>query len=180
MHEETMPEKEQTVIGGFKTMEGASLAASRVVDAGFTREEVSVVVSDSARDHLAVLQRHSRALQGAALGGIGGSLLGAAALGLTAVASLVVPQMDYSVSGPAVAALIGAGAGAITGGLGGALVGLGMSEHEATFYREMLEGGGVVVAVSAATRDAVERATHALRDSGALKLAKVSGHPVRL
>ncbi len=42
------------------------------------------------------------------------------------------------------AALTGLGAGAATGGLTGALIGLGMPEHEAEFYHKEIENGGIL------------------------------------
>jgi uncharacterized membrane protein len=48
-----------------------------------------------------------------------------------------------------VAALAGLGAGAAAGGLTGALIGLGIPEHEAKFYDKEIEKGGILVGVYA-------------------------------
>jgi len=46
-----------------------------------------------------------------------------------------------------VATLAGLGAGAAAGGVTGALIGLGVPEHEARFYNEQIEHGGILVGV---------------------------------
>ena len=44
---------------------------------------------------------------------------------------------------PLAAGLVGAGAGAATGGLIGALIGMGVPEEEATRYKEDIKDGGI-------------------------------------
>jgi hypothetical protein len=63
------------------------------------------------------------------------------------------------------------GAGAATGGLTGALIGLGMPEHEAKFYHKEIEKGGILVGVYA-HGDRVETARDILNAAGADKVTK--------
>lgn len=78
---------------------------------------------------------------GAALGGLGGVLMG---LGL-----LVVPGVGPALAAGALASgLIGAGIGGAAGGIGGALANAGVPEEEAGYYAEGVRRGGHLVVVS--------------------------------
>jgi uncharacterized protein (TIGR02271 family) len=79
---------------------------------------------------------------GAAIGGVGGLVIG---LGLLAVPG-VGPALA---AGPLVSALVGAGIGAAAGGLMGALVNSGVPEEQAGYYSEGVRRGGSLVSVSA-------------------------------
>ena len=76
-----------------------------------------------------------------------GGVLGAIAAGLVATGVVAVPGLALVAAGPIVATLAGLGAGAAAGGLTGALIGMGFPEHEARFYNEELEHGGILVGV---------------------------------
>ncbi len=54
--------------------------------------------------------------------------------------------------------LASAAGGAVTGGLVGALIGLGVPEHEALFYESEVQGGRTVVIVQADERALEARA----------------------
>jgi uncharacterized membrane protein len=58
-----------------------------------------------------------------------------------------VPGIGLVAAGPILATLAGLGAGAAAGGLTGALIGLGIPEHEAKFFNEEIERGGILVGV---------------------------------
>ncbi len=78
---------------------------------------------------------------GAALGGLGGVLMG---LGL-----LVVPGVGPALAAGALASgLLGAGIGAAGGGIAGALANAGIPEEEAGYYAEGVRRGGHLVVVS--------------------------------
>jgi hypothetical protein len=78
---------------------------------------------------------------GAALGGLGGVLMG---LGL-----LVVPGVGPALAAGALASgLIGAGIGGAAGGIGGALANAGVPEEEAGYYAEGVRRGGHLVVVT--------------------------------
>jgi hypothetical protein len=78
---------------------------------------------------------------GAALGGLGGVLMG---LGL-----LVVPGVGPALAAGALASgLVGAGIGAASGGIAGALANAGVSEEDANYYAEGVRRGGHLVVVT--------------------------------
>jgi hypothetical protein len=88
------------------------------------------------------------ALKGA-LGGAGvGALLGIAALAIPGVGPLAAAGAIASGAIPEAAA-IGAGAGALAGGLSGLLTKHGVSEEDAGYYEERINEGGVFLSVDA-------------------------------
>jgi uncharacterized membrane protein len=82
---------------------------------------------------------------------------------------LAVPGLGLVAAGPIVATLAGLGAGAAAGGLTGALLGLGLPEHEAKFYNEQIEQGGILVGVYTHD-DRAAQARKTLEASGAEKV----------
>ena len=154
------------VSGIFPTRESAEQAIGRLYDAGFAPEDVSILMSDNTHGREFAVQKSSKAPEGAATGAAVGGVLGAAALGFAALGTLAVPGLSIAASGPLVAALTGLGAGAAAGGLTGALVGLGIPEHEAKFYKQEIDRGGILVGIYA-HNDRKQDARRILEDSGA-------------
>jgi uncharacterized membrane protein len=74
------------------------------------------------------------------LGGLGGFVVGLAALAIPGVGPILA-------AGPIASALVGAGVGAVTGGLIGALVDLGLDEDEAEYFAEGVRRGSTLVTV---------------------------------
>ena len=84
-----------------------------------------------------------------ALGGAGlGAILGVAALAIPGVGPLVAAGAIASTAIPGAAA-IGAGAGALAGGLTGLLADHGVSSEDAEYYEGRINDGGIFVSVDA-------------------------------
>lgn len=84
-----------------------------------------------------------------ALGGAGiGAILGVAALAIPGVGPLVAAGAIASTAIPGAAA-IGAGAGAVAGGVTGMLKDHGVSDEDATYYEGRINEGGIFVSVDA-------------------------------
>ena len=84
-----------------------------------------------------------------ALGGAGiGAILGVAALAIPGVGPLAAAG---AIAGSAIpgAAAIGAGAGAVAGGLTGLLTDHGVSDEDANYYEGRIKDGGIFVSVDA-------------------------------
>lgn len=147
-----------TVVGLYDHLSQAQQTVQDLIDAGFKRDEVSLVANASAKEygeyfdddgkHRAdvhtddELTREEGAASGAGIGatigGLGGLLMG---LGLLAVPG-VGPALA---AGPIVSALVGAGIGAAAGGITGALVNHGVDEEYAGYYAEGVRRGGSMV-----------------------------------
>ena len=135
------------VSGLFPTRASAEHAADELVRAGFSRHDISLLMSDTTRGRDFMVEKSTKAPEGAATGATIGGVLGGIAAGLAAVGTLAIPGLSLVAAGPIVAALSGIGAGAAAGGLTGALVGLGIPEHEAKFLHGEIEKGGILVGV---------------------------------
>ena len=87
-------------------------------------------------------------LKGALAGGGIGALLGIAALAIPGVGPLVAAGAIASSAIPGAAA-IGAGAGALAGGLTGLLSEHGVDEDDARYFEERIQSGGIFLSVNA-------------------------------
>ncbi|MDM7913965.1 MAG: general stress protein [Candidatus Eisenbacteria bacterium] len=153
----------------FKSRAAASEAVEDLVDAGFSRDDISVLMSDETRGREFAVETGTKAAEGATTGGITGGILGAIAAGLAAVGAVVIPGVGLVAAGPLVAALAGAGAGGAVGGLIGALIGAGLPEHEAKFLSEEVKKGGILIGVYAHD-DRKEVAERALERAGGMSI----------
>ncbi len=135
------------VSGLFKSRSSSEHAVEDLVHYGFSRDDISLLMSDATRGREFGLQMATKAPEGAATGAAIGGVIGAIAAGLVAVGIIAIPGVGLVAAGPIVATLAGLGAGAAAGGVTGALVGLGIPEHEARFYNEEIEQGGILVGV---------------------------------
>jgi hypothetical protein len=145
----------KTVVGIFDDMASAESAVRELESTGISRDEVSIVANknventaatqygDTTADTSATAGASHVAADagiGAALGGVGGLLLSFVALAIPGVGPILAV-------GPIVAALGGAGIGAVAGGVIGALTESGVPEEEAHYYAEGVRRGQVLVTV---------------------------------
>jgi hypothetical protein len=131
----------KTLMALYRTRPAAGRAVDELLDAGFTRDKVAITLAKTARSDLFEVEQHSRATDGAALGGGLGVLVGA-------VGALL--GFGTAADGVLVTALGGAGIGAIAGGLGGALLGLLFSRYDAQPQDSRARSRGVIVGVRTA------------------------------
>ncbi|HQR38457.1 MAG TPA: hypothetical protein PLF26_08640 [Blastocatellia bacterium] len=127
----------------------AEFTVDRLVQAGFSMEDISVLMSTATRGREFGVIDSTKAPEGAAAGAAIGGVLGAIAAGLVAVGIVAAPGLGLVAAGPLLALLAGAGAGGGAGGLIGGLVGTGLPEHEARLYSDKVEHGGILVGVFA-------------------------------
>jgi hypothetical protein len=156
------------VTGLFKTRAAAEAAVDAIIKRGYTRDDISVLMSDATKNKEFAVQTKSHAADGMGVGGAIGGTVGAVLLAIAAVGtSIAIPGIGLVVAGPIAAALAGAGAGATTGGLIGLLIGTGMTDHRAKVYDTGVRGGGILLGVEAKTSDDVEKLETLLEDIGA-------------
>jgi hypothetical protein len=142
--------KPKLITGLFKNRLAAEAAADAIMKRGYTRDDISVLMSDATKSKEFALQSRTHAADGAGVGGALGGVVGAALATIVAVGStLVLPGLNLVIAGPIVAALAGAGAGAATGGVIGALIGAGIPEYRAKVYESGILGGGILLGVEA-------------------------------
>lgn len=163
------------VLGSFKTIQGARLAADRLVEEGVPEDRLGLLISPEAREHLAIARTHSKAGDGAATGGITGGALGALVMGVTTVAAVAAPGVGILAAGPIVAMLTGAGLGAVAGGTVGGLIGLGLPETELVRVSDVITNKGVVVTVTSDDKKVLHTAERVLDEMGALTVRSGEG-----
>lgn len=159
--------KSKLVTGLFKNRIAAEAAVDAILKRGYTRDDISVLMSDATRSKEFALQAKSHAAEGAGIGGAVGGAVGAVLAAIAAVGSTIfLPGINLVIAGPIAAALAGAGAGAATGGVIGALIGAGIPEYRAKVYEAGLKGGGILIGVEARADEDVERLEELLESVG--------------
>ena len=161
--------KAKLVTALFKTRASAEAAVDAIIKRGYTRDDISVLMSDATKSKEFAIESGTRAGDGAAVGGAVGGVAGATLAAILAVGtSLALPGLGLVIAGPIVAALAGLGAGGAAGGLIGALVGAGIPEHRAKVYETEIRGGGILIGVEASSdKDAADKLETLLGELGA-------------
>jgi len=150
--------KNDTVVGLFRDSARAERAVRDLKDAGFTDNEIGVLMQDRTEQRKFAEDTGTKTGEGAAAGAATGGLLGGVFGLLAGVGALVIPGIGPIVAGGVLAStLAGAGIGAAAGGLAGALIGMGIPEEEAHYYERGFREGGILVTVDAAARKAEAR-----------------------
>jgi hypothetical protein len=126
--------------------------ATRIVDdlkaAGFSNNDVSVLLPDRAGSRDFAHEHHTKAPEGAATGAVAGGVTAGVLGWLVGIGSLAIPGVGPLIAaGPIMAALGGVAAGGAVGGLAGALVGFGIPEYEAKQYEGKIKNGNILISV---------------------------------
>jgi hypothetical protein len=160
--------KAKLVTGLFKSKVAAEAAVDAVMKRGFTRDDISVLMSDATRSKEFALQTRTHAADGLGIGSAVGGAVGAVLAAIAAVGTtLFLPGINLVIAGPIAAALAGAGAGGATGGLIGALIGAGIPEYRAKVYEAGIRGGGILIGVEARSEEEVDQLEELLDELGA-------------
>ena len=156
------------VTGLFKSRVAAEAAVDALIKRGYTRDDISVLMSDATKSKEFAIETGTHAADGAGIGGAVGGTVGAVLAAIAAVGtSLALPGIGIVIAGPIAAALAGAGAGGVTGGLIGALVGAGIPEHRAKVYDAGLRSGGILIGVEPKSDDDADKLEKLLEELGA-------------
>ncbi|NJM05319.1 DUF2382 domain-containing protein [Candidatus Gracilibacteria bacterium] len=142
----------KTIVGLFDTSSEAEAAVRDLQTSGFSADEISVVANNAEGIVQGDGDSGTRAEETAGSAAVGGTVVGGGIGLLMGLGLLFIPGI-----GPVAAAgtlattlgmgALGAGVGAATGGLAGALVGSGIPENEAGVYAEGVRRGGTLVMV---------------------------------
>ena len=156
----------------FATRAAAESAVDRLIAAGFSNQDVSVLMSDKTSSREFATEKNTKAPEGTATGvGVGGVVGGTLGL-LAGIGALAIPGVGPLIAaGPIMAGLAGLGVGGAVGGLVGALVGLGIPEYEAKRYEGRVKDGGILVSVHCDTSEEISRAKDVLKQAGGEDIA---------
>jgi len=133
----------------FRSKSKAIGAMEDLMRLGYPEEDMSLLMSETTHGREFMVKESTKAPEGMSTGAAVGGVLGAIAAGLTTVGMLAAPGLGIFVVGQWLSILTGFGAGALSGGLIGGLIGLGLPEHEADLYRAEIEKGGILMGVYA-------------------------------
>ena len=151
----------------FHDRAGAEAAVDRLTSAGFSNQDVSVLMSDKHGTQDFAAEKNTKAPEGTATGvGVGGTVGGTLGL-LAGIGALAIPGVGPLIAaGPIMATLAGVGVGGALGGLVGALVGMGIPEYEAKRYEGRVNDGGILLSVHCESSEEISRAKDILKAAG--------------
>lgn len=163
-----MAEKRSMLTAVFRDRANAQTAYERLINRGYSSNEINVLMSDATRSTYLAGMREKEPIrtgthvaEGVAAGGAIGTAVGATLAAVALIGTtLFIPGLNLVIAGPIAAAFAGGGAGAVAGGVIGGLVGLGIPESNAEAYHQALREGGVVIGVvphNDADADAIQR-----------------------
>jgi hypothetical protein len=136
--------------------------------AGFSVNDISVLMADKDGTRDFVHEHHTKAPEGATAGAGAGVAVGGVIGLLAGIGTLAIPGLGPLIAaGPIMAALSGAAVGGTLGGISGALIGLGMPEFEATQYEGKVKTGSALLSVHSDTSEELKRARKIFESVGA-------------
>ena len=173
----------KTVVGLFDDFAEAQTVVQELVDAGFSRNDISIAANQTASGYSGdgTTGAVTGAGEGHAVGkdaGIGAGIGGAVGL-LAGLGLLAIPGVGPILAAGPLAAVFGVGVvgstlsgavvGGVVGGLVGALTHIGVPKEHAEYYTEGVRRGGTLVTVNAPDGQA-EEAVNILNGHGAVDI----------
>jgi heat induced stress protein YflT len=162
-------------VGVFDAVEDARRAVQRLLDAGFSNEQITVVCSDETKErYFSEFEHQHPAGTYTPTATIAGGTIGALLGGLTIVASAIATgSLALWAAGP-----ITAWAGGVAGGLVGAMMTRGVEKELANFYQQAVVAGQILVAAEDHGPDSTQnlaKAAQILAEAGAKPLLLPEG-----
>jgi hypothetical protein len=157
------PFSKSLLVGLFHTREAAEEAYDDLRYAGYSEDEINVVMTNETRERLYPFETKSRdtgselgnkAVEGMGTGATIGGVVGGIAGAIVALGSnLIIPGLGLVIIGPIAGAIAGLGAGGVAGGLIGALIGSGIPEEKAKIINRELDEGKILLSVDPHNND---------------------------
>ena len=158
-----------------KSESQAEKIVAQMKDAGFSNNDISVLLPDTKGTRDFAHAKSTKAPEGATTGAGAGGLLGGGLGWLVGIGALASPGVGpFIAAGPIMAALGGVAVGAAVGGITGALVGMGIPELEAKQYEGKLRAGNVLISIHTENADERKRAKEIFKRAGAEDIASTS------
>lgn len=175
----------KAVFGLANNEEQARRIVDRLLSAGFSNEDISILYPDRSRTHgrfdveneehtphskkgHLTTEKHSKAPEGGVTGAATGGILGGSLGLLAGIGALAIPGLGpFIAAGPIMATLSGSALGGGVGLLIGALIGSGIPEYEAKKYETGLKAGNILLSVHADNDEEINRANEILKKEGA-------------
>src|ERR1700686_4712166 len=162
-----MAGKNTAVFGIYKTSAQAERAVDRISVAGFSYNDISVLLPDTQSSKEFAHEKNTKAPEGKTTGVTTGGVIGGTLGLLAGIGALAIPGLGpFIAAGPIMAGLAGLGVGGALGGLTGALIGMGIPEFEAKRYEGRLQKGGILLSVHCDTAEEIKRAKEVITRAG--------------
>ena len=160
------------VFGIYKSSIAAERAVDRLLSAGFSNNDISVLLPDNQSSKEFAHEKNTKVPEGTTTGVTAGGVIGGTLGLLAGIGSLAIPGVGpFIAAGPIMGALAGLGVGGAVGGIIGALVGMGIPEYEAKRYEGRVKDGGVLLSVHCSASHDISRAKELLKETGAEDIA---------
>lgn len=151
-----------------KTKLEAATVVDRLKSAGFTANDISVLLPDTNDSKGFAVDNQTKSPEGATIGAGTGAVVGGGLGWLLGIGALAIPGVGpFIAAGPIMAALAGTAIGGTVGGISGALIGLGIPEYEAKKFEVELKGGRCLVSVHSENSGETDKARKIFEDAGA-------------
>lgn len=179
--------KKTAVFGIYSTRDGVERAVEALLQSGFTKNDISVLLPESLGGNTIVTSgsgtptgviertgqkdvgtvKNTKAPEGATAGASTGAVIGGVLGLLAGIGALAIPGVGPLIAaGPIMGALAGLGVGGAVGGFTGALIGMGIPEYEAKKYEGRLKKGGILFSVHCDTSEQVKLAKEIVERTG--------------
>lgn len=167
--------KNTAVFGIYPSRIAVEAAITALHSAGYRATDLSILMSENIGNKELVHEKNSKSPEGAATGALSGAVLGGAIGWLAGIGALAIPGVGPLIAaGPIMAVLAGLGAGGAIGGFTGALVGLGIPEHEAKRFEGRVRNGGILLSVHCDSSEWTSRAKKILEATGAQDISSTA------
>ena len=165
----------KAVFGIYDSRATLETTLTHLKEAGFRNTDISVLMPSEESTKNFAHEKSTKAPEGATTGAVGGIAVGGVLGWLVGIGALAIPGIGpFVAAGPIVAAIAGAGIVGTLGGLGGALVGLGIPEYEAKRYENLVREGGMLLSVHVDDSSWRDKAKKILEADGAKDIATSS------
>jgi hypothetical protein len=161
-----------SVMGIYPDRTTVSDAVNVLQKSGYRATDISVLSSDNQGSKDFAHVKRSKALEGAAVGGFAGAVVGAALAWFVSLHPQGIAAFGPLVAaGPVLASIAGSGAGGALGWIVGLLIGGGLTEYVARRYEGRIRRGGNLLSVHCDSPEWCARARKTLKDTGALDIS---------
>ena len=171
-----MAGKNTAAFGIYSHRVGVENAVDTLKAEGYRNTDISVLFLQNAGTKDFAHEKHTKAPEVAAAEAGTGAVIGGTLGWLAGISALAIPGLGpFIVAGPMIAALagsvvggaVGEAAGEAVSGITGALIGMGIPEHEARRYEESIKSGGILLSVHCDESDWTKKAKEILERTGA-------------
>ncbi len=145
----------KTAVWHLQDHQRAELAVDRLLAAGFTNDDISVLLEDNKSSKDFAHEKNTKAPEGTTTGVAAGGVIGGTLGLLAGIGMLAIPSWSIHCRRSIMSGLAGLGVGGAVGGLIGALVGMGIPEYEAKRYEGRIKEGGVLLSAHCDTSEQI-------------------------